>query len=151
MRLVVRRYVEDAYFEGMLDNGASPDVLTDTDRERIDQLIAEQDQYVAKFAQDVRDAKDDPIQQESIRKRIGLWTESIEQSGNLGTVAAARSRKERLQWHTSADELVCRVCGPLNNKIVDAGESFGDDADGNPIYSEPAHKHCRCRTARYIE
>ena len=151
MRLIVRRYVEDAYFEGMLDNGASPDALTDTDRQRIDELIANQEQYVAKFAADVRDARDDAVQQESIRKRIALWTESVEQAGNLGRMAAMQSRKERMQWHTANDELTCKVCAPLNNRVRNAGESFGEDAEGNPIYSEPAHKHCRCQTTRYVE
>lgn len=150
MRALVRQYVEDAYFQGMLDHGASPDALSDRDRERIDRLIADQEQYVAKFAADSRDAVGDATQQQQIRQRIGLWTESILKAGNEGEVAAARTRKERLQFHTAADELVCPVCGPLNDKIVDAGESFGEDADGNAIYSTPVHPHCRCQIARYV-
>lgn len=151
MRLIVRRYVEDAYFEGMLGNGASPDALTDEDRKRIDDLTATQDQYVAKFAQDVKDARGDTTQQDSIRRRIELWTQSIEQAGELGRVAALRTRKAQLQWHTANDELTCEICAPLNGTVVKAGESFGEDGDGNLIYSSPAHFHCRCQAVQYVD
>jgi hypothetical protein len=157
MRLIVRRYTEDAYFEGMLDNGGTPDQLADTDRERIDALIAEQEQYITKFSQDVKDAKGDPLQQASILKRVELWAESVAHAGESGRTAASATRQELLQWHTANDELegqggiLCKICAPLNNKIVVAGESFGEDADGNPIYSPPVHAHCRCQTSTYIE
>ena len=150
MRLIVRRYTEDAYFEGMLDNGGTPDQLTEQDRNRIDELIAEQEQYIAKFAQDVRDARDDALQQASILKRVDLWAESVQHAGELGRVAASAVRLEQLQWHTANDDLTCPICAPLNNVIVVAGESFGEDVDGNPIYSEPAHLRCRCKTSRHV-
>jgi len=153
MRLIVRRYVEDAYFEGMLQNDASPDQLSEDDRERIDELIATQDQYVAKFAQDVRDARGDAVQQNSIRLRIDAWTRSIEKSGNLGTIAAARTRKEQRQWHTRGRgvEGVCELCASLNNKVVKAGESFGEDSQGKPVYCAPAHDHCYCQDMEYVD
>lgn len=151
MRLLVRRYVEDAYFEGLLENGASPDQLSDADRQRIDDLIADQEQYITKFAQDVHDAYGDALQQQQIRRRIALWAESVEKAGNEGQVAAMATRGEKLQWHTNRDELVCAICGPLNNKIVNAGEPFGMDGRGKPIYSEPAHPNCRCTATRWVD
>ena len=59
------------------------------------------------------------------------------------TIAAARENGDvtHLMWHTGNDELVCAICGPLNNQTVAKGERFQfEDGDGFP----PAHVNCRC-------
>ncbi len=151
MRGLVNQYVEDAYFEGLMEGGSSPEQMTNADRNTIDDLEAEQQLYIAQFAKDVKDAAGDTAQQDSIRARIGLWAESIFSIGQRGWVSAQAKTKRRIQWHTAEDELVCPICGPLDGRIVDAGESFGVDGEGEPIYNEPAHPNCRCVTDIYIE
>jgi hypothetical protein len=151
MRVLVKQYVEDSYFDGLIEGGASPDQLSERDKSTISGLIANQETYVSKFAKDVSDARADPAQRDSILKRVAMWAEDVAKAGNAGLVAAQAKRKEKIQWHTANDELTCPVCAPLNGKIVRAGQSFGNDADGNPIYNEPAHFHCRCGTTRYVE
>jgi SPP1 gp7 family putative phage head morphogenesis protein len=47
-------------------------------------------------------------------------------------------------WQTNRNELVCRICGPLNGKTVKLGQPFGVDRKGNPIYKPGAHPGCRC-------
>lgn len=51
-------------------------------------------------------------------------------------------------WNTNADELVCTICKPLNNK-----EAAGRDAEGQPYWIHPesgdevripGHPRCRC-------
>lgn len=46
---------------------------------------------------------------------------------------------ERRRWNTANDELVCPICGPLNQSVVDIDEPFPNGID-NP----PAHPRCRC-------
>lgn len=43
------------------------------------------------------------------------------------------------EWTTSADEKVCSVCGPLDERRVPLDEGFTDD-----IFNPPAHPQCRC-------
>lgn len=148
MRALVRQYVEDSFFEGLLDGGASPDQLTVDDRALIDTLALEQLQYVSQFSGDVADAAGDFTQQDSIRRRISLWAESIFKVGQRGWAQGRAKTKRRIQWHTvgEGEELVCPICAPLNDKIIFAGEEF---APG--IYNEPAHPNCRCTTTEYVE
>lgn len=47
-------------------------------------------------------------------------------------------------WYTNNDDIVCDGCGPLNEKEVDEGEAFAEDADGEPVYAPPLHPGCRC-------
>ena len=57
-----------------------------------------------------------------------------------GNMAAWRESGviERRRWNTNNDELVCPICGPRHNMVVDMGASF--DGIDNP----PAHPRCRC-------
>jgi hypothetical protein len=45
--------------------------------------------------------------------------------------------KTELVWNTDADELVCRICKPYDNKLIDV---WGIDSPEGP----PAHPNCRC-------
>ncbi len=62
-----------------------------------------------------------------------------------------------IRWKTAADELVCDLCGPMDNKVIGISENFFDkgqtvegdsgesydlnyEAVGNP----PLHPNCRC-------
>lgn len=144
MRRMVSQYVEDAFFEGLLDGGATPDQMSAQDRALLAELTDEQLAYIAQFSRDVQDAGSDTVQQAAIQRRIELWSESMVRIGNRGFTQAAATRKERVIWNTAHDDLTCPICAPLNGKIVRAGEPF---AAG--IYNAPAHPNCRCQTAVY--
>jgi HK97 family phage portal protein len=45
--------------------------------------------------------------------------------------------KTEMVWNTDADELVCRICKPYDNKLIDV---WGIDSPEGP----PAHPNCRC-------
>jgi hypothetical protein len=45
--------------------------------------------------------------------------------------------KTEMVWNTDADELVCRICEPYDNKLIDV---WGIDSPEGP----PAHPNCRC-------
>ncbi|MGQ9491728.1 MAG: phage head morphogenesis protein [Anaerolineae bacterium] len=45
----------------------------------------------------------------------------------------------RRRWNTAHDELVCPVCGPLNQVVVDITEPFPGG-----LALPPAHPNCRC-------
>lgn len=51
---------------------------------------------------------------------------------------------ERWQWSTNRDDLVCPICGPLNNKIVPIGKPFAVDQKQGAVTQPPAHPNCRC-------
>ncbi len=42
-------------------------------------------------------------------------------------------------WFTNNDDLVCVICGPLNNQVVGIDELFDGEFD-----APPAHINCRC-------
>lgn len=58
-----------------------------------------------------------------------------------GNMAAWRSTGviKKRKWNTANDELVCPICGPLNQTVVGMDEDFPGGVS-NP----PAHPRCRC-------
>lgn len=49
------------------------------------------------------------------------------------------------QWRTSADELVCPLCGKMDQRIAPLDRSFGvNDVFGQPLMEPPYHPNCRC-------
>ena len=54
------------------------------------------------------------------------------------------------QWRTAKDELVCRLCGPLDGKIVALGSGFPVPLAGG-VPGPPAHPRCRCWLAPVVD
>jgi SPP1 gp7 family putative phage head morphogenesis protein len=46
---------------------------------------------------------------------------------------------EYLRWDTAFDEIVCKICAPLDGRVVRKGEAFSLG-----IMLPPAHVNCRC-------
>lgn len=71
-----------------------------------------------------------------------------------GVQLAARMvdpKKQRVQWHTANDELVCEEwCAPLNGEIRNKGQSFGVNVWGEIAYGPPMHPGDRCWTTPYV-
>ncbi|MGB8647343.1 MAG: hypothetical protein WCF84_19065 [Anaerolineae bacterium] len=151
MRNLVTQYVEDVYIEGLQEGGLSPDDMTAADAQNIDRLNARQQDYISGFTLSARLATDE-VTKQAILDRIDLWTESIYAAGQSGWTAALQRKKKMVQWHAANDDFMDKegLCASLNNKIVYAGESFGEGFNGEPIYHEPAHFGCRCTTTEYI-
>jgi len=53
------------------------------------------------------------------------------------------SGKKKWRWVTAMDERVCRICGPLEGKVVKIGEPFLV-LKGEQIMNSPIHPNCRC-------
>lgn len=51
---------------------------------------------------------------------------------------------KRWKWTTNRDDLVCPICGKINNRVVEIGEPFDTLEDGTQITEPPAHPKCRC-------
>lgn len=53
------------------------------------------------------------------------------------------------EWFTNNDDLVCDLCGPLNEQIVDEGNMFS--TEGNlAVDAPPLHPNCRCWMETFI-
>lgn len=50
---------------------------------------------------------------------------------------------QQWRWQTNNDELVCPICGPLNQQVKPIGEVFGI-FNGQAFDAPPAHPNCRC-------
>jgi hypothetical protein len=148
MAALLERALRAAFAEGLAAEGAE---MTSAAQGSLADLVGEQLGYVEGFVTAAASALTDPTARAAVEVRIGLWAEAVAAAGSTGARVALQERRAKLQWHTARDELVCAVCGPLNDKIVEAGESFGEDFEGKPIYNEPAHLRCRCTTTEYIE
>lgn len=49
----------------------------------------------------------------------------------------------RMGWRTSADELVCPICRPLNGRVTDVSADGWRNTDDVAVFP-PAHPRCRC-------
>jgi SPP1 gp7 family putative phage head morphogenesis protein len=67
-------------------------------------------------------------------------TRAFAEGNKIGYQAAGI---KRIRWQTNNDELVCPVCGPLNQQVKPIGEAFGE-FNGRQIDAPPAHPNCRC-------
>lgn len=151
MRALVREYVETAFLEGFRDGGGTPDQLGEKQQAVIDEFDAGQQDFIRGFGDAVRSAAKNPEERPAVLNRIEMWASSINLAGQRGWVAAQEVVKKRLQFHTAADDMVCVWCAPLNDRIVNAGEAFGDGPFG-AVYAAPVHGHtCRCTVTEYLE
>jgi hypothetical protein len=64
-------------------------------------------------------------------------------SGSQGKIGFQAAGIKRIRWQTNNDELVCRVCRPLNQQVKPIGETFGE-FNGRQIDAPLAHPNCRC-------
>lgn len=62
-------------------------------------------------------------------------------SGEMGAYQAAGV--ERWRWNTNNDELVCPICRPLNGRVAEIGQPFGEFR-GVAFDGPPSHPGCRC-------
>lgn len=79
----------------------------------------------------------------AVRAQAIAVTETTRAYAEGEEMAYKQEGLEEWRWNTNRDEIVCPVCGPLNNKIVKIGELFAV-VKGKEIRKPPAHVHCRC-------
>lgn len=53
---------------------------------------------------------------------------------------------KRHRWQTANDELVCPICAPLNQQVVEIGRPFAGMID-----QPPAHPNCRCGVSPVVD
>lgn len=64
-------------------------------------------------------------------------------------LAYQRAGVEEIQWNTNKDELVCPLCGAINNERRKIGNPFGyfrwrKGQPPEPVFAPPYHPNCRC-------
>jgi len=79
-------------------------------------------------------------QAEQIARTEVIRTISIAQKETL-----VKLGKKKWKWITQLDERTCKVCAPLNNKVVEIGQPF-TTWRGQPIMNPPIHPNGRCGT-----
>lgn len=57
---------------------------------------------------------------------------------------------KKMMWKTNRDELVCKICGPLNGLTREMGQPFGE-FNGRLFDAPPAHPNCRCWISPVVE
>jgi SPP1 gp7 family putative phage head morphogenesis protein len=68
------------------------------------------------------------------------------------TIAYQNAGIDKWRWNTNHDGIVCKVCAPLNGKVVKIGEPFGHNANDEPIIKPPdGHPNCRCWVSPIVE
>ena len=75
-------------------------------------------------------------------ERIAVTETTRIDSEAVIAAAQADENTTHLMWHTANDELVCEICGPLNNQTVRKGGRFRFEGGGDGV--PPAHVNCRC-------
>lgn len=115
VRQAVKDGIENAYIEGMIEGGLTPDDVTADDAQMIDELNLTQQDFVTDFVKAIRQAQGDKAAQRDILdNRIPLWTASIEAAGMQGLASAKKN--EMVTWHLGATEEHCKTCNQLNGQ-----------------------------------
>lgn len=111
MRTMVQQAIQNAYQEA-LDADAGD--LTDEDRQAIDELYGDQEDFVAGFVADARGAKKEPDLRAAILARLALWGAAI---AAVGFVAQAiNAPDERVTWRLGRTEEHCDTCRRLDGQ-----------------------------------
>lgn len=119
--------------------------LETTNKKLIGQVIAE---WIARAGATIGDlnAKLGEVLDAARANRIAV-TETTRAFAQGQRTAYEREGITEWIWRTNRDELVCPVCGPLNDRTVKIGQPFGRDEKGLDILQPPAHINCRCWVA----
>lgn len=111
-RAVIKNAISDAYIEGLISGGISADEMTEEDAAQINELTANQMQYVTDFVRAIREAKDDKAAQRDILdNRIELWTTAVEMAGVAGMNSAKSNEMVEFVGDDGAES--CKTCQRL--------------------------------------
>jgi SPP1 gp7 family putative phage head morphogenesis protein len=77
-------------------------------------------------------------------------TETTRAFAEGNKIAFEQAGIKRAEWKTNRDDLGCKVCGPLNGRVVEMGQPFGD-FNGRQFDAPPAHPNCRCWISPVVE
>lgn len=111
VRSLIKRWGTQAYRDGVEDGGADPDELTDDDRQRINELIADQSQYVTRFGAELFKAITDA---EAAQKPAMWFNRSIMPFYDAGKLSA--DRNGMYEWVLGRTEEHCRTCLAANGQ-----------------------------------
>lgn len=119
--------------------------FVETDRERLVSILED----------GLRDGQSIPQIERRIRSEFGEYrklqstriarSETIRAS-NWGALDAFKVSGvvQGKQWYTSHDARVCKICGPLDGKILHLDASFPYEDNYDSKLAPPAHVACRC-------
>lgn len=114
MRALVKRAIEDAYFEGLAEAGIPPEELTDEDALSIVELNERQQEHILSFTADMRAARGDRDAEQAMVDRVELWAGSVNAAGQ----AAINSAQENQMVEFGGDdgEESCETCSRLKGQ-----------------------------------
>lgn len=121
--------------------------LTDSTRSQlgraISQWIASDDDLEGLIAEVGRIVPTNPYPVLRDRARLIAQTETTRVYSESRMRALSLAGLKQMEWRTANDELVCPLCGPLNEKT---GTIQGGvvNPDNGQAYKPPAHPGCRC-------
>lgn len=112
MRVIVEQAIQNAYLDAI--NASDTGELSAADQRAINELYANQEEFVTGFVSDARGARGDSEAQAAILARLALWGASI---GAVAFVAnAINSPDEMVTWRLGRTEEHCSTCARLNGQ-----------------------------------
>lgn len=119
VRRTVRKGIEDAYVEGLIEAGLTPADITDEEFGVVEELVFAQLDFVPDFVKAITQSrKDRALQREILDTRIPFWAASIEHAGQVALANAAKNEVVEFGLDPKAEpsEESCPTCIGLMGK-----------------------------------
>lgn len=112
-------------------------------RVRVGEQVAS---YIASPGADLQSLIDSIVQRNisEYRASVIAVTETTRAYARGSQIAWQGAGVNKMQWKANHDELQCPYCSAVDQRIVEIGEPFGENADGEAVTEPPMHVNCRC-------
>lgn len=117
---LIPEQLRDAWIDGMEDAGLTRDDITPEWEEQIQNIIADEFDFVDSFAQDIVEGRDGDIAE--FQARAELWAVRYQQVRNIAALAATASLGGNMKWVEGDTVKKCPVCVALDGIIAGANE-----------------------------
>lgn len=139
MKLLVERELWIAFYEGAELVGMSREDITPEERQRIEDEINNQIDYIMPFAVDIRDGKEKGSSLESFLIRAEMW---VTRYGSIKALAQIMlGQDQKLEWILGETEEHCRSCSKLAGTVKRA--SVWEESGIKPGNAENLSLECR--------
>jgi hypothetical protein len=101
--------LRDAYQTALDDAGLSPDEVTETMKQQLDGMIAEQQQYVEGYYNDIVSARVDGKPIDSLLSHADIWANQWKATNNAATLEVTKELGGKLEWVLGATEEHCNT------------------------------------------
>lgn len=120
LRELLSEGISDVYFGALQDAGIDPQEFSEEDYSKVDDLTAQQFEFLPQFIDDIRHAareKDKQTRadmQDAIMARADLWCNTVDAVAEIARNSAKKN--EMVTWHLGATEKHCKTCAWLNGQ-----------------------------------